>query len=215
MKTDQEKNGFFGFSAVRSYDRHNAEICKDNTSISYTSATVNTDQMLNLETGVVTIRIPGIYSLSFHGLSSYGSNQTGINVVQKTGNDWSSAKIILSTHSQKGFTPMSVMRLLKFEEGDEIRVYFWIEDPTNNKGCLYSGNNGHSFITTFTGILMDRDKWLFFSISVINWIIWIGIWLKSNWKIHNNWTKLLYGSLCIEFMERFHDLRFWDTEKIK
>ena len=151
------QSGFFGFSAVRSGGKPNSDICQHGTTISYTSATANSEQMLDLNSGVVTIPKPGLYLLSFHGMSSYGSKQSGINVIQMTGKDWSSAKYVLSTHSQIGFTPMSGMRLVKFKKGDKIRVDYWIEDPKNNKGtCLYSGNNDHSFITTFTGILLDQ-----------------------------------------------------------
>jgi len=153
--------GFFGFSAVRSGGKPNSDICKDGTAISYTSATANSEQMLNLDldldSGVVTIPKPGLYLLSFHGLSSYDSNRAGIYVVRMTGNE-SSSENILSTHSQRGFTPMSVMRLVKLNEGDKIRVDFRIEDFKSKSTCLYCGNNGNSFITTFTGILVDPQN---------------------------------------------------------
>jgi len=135
-----------GFSAFRQPAYGNS--CGDHT-VTYTSATTNTDNMLSLKTGIFTVSRPGIYLLSFKAMSTYDSKQTGVHMLKKS----TTNSALLATDAQKGPTPLSMLSLVKLNRNDQVSVWFWSESPT--RGCLYSGINNQTVVTTFSAILMD------------------------------------------------------------
>ncbi len=142
---------FAGFSAVRLSKDGN--ICGDKI-VTYSSVSVNTDRMLDLSKGIVTINKPGIYLLNFNGISAPNpSASTGVHLEILSGNDWSrhALKLISSITGKGGLAPMSVMRFVKLRRHDKVRVRF--SSPEN--GCLFSGSNDHPIITSFTGMLVE------------------------------------------------------------
>lgn len=145
---------FYGFGALRLSVK--GDICKNGRILTYESSTVNSDEMLNLETGVVTIKRSGMYSISFHGIPSYGVKTIGIDVVQ----DWTdktgkrAKSFVLSTYTLIGNSPLSAMRFVDLKDGDQIRVEFYIGDR-NSKICSYSGDNIYLAANFFSGILVD------------------------------------------------------------
>ena len=135
-----------GFSAFRQPAYGNS--CGDHT-VTYTSATTNTDNMLSLSTGIFTVSRPGIYLLSFEGMTIYDSKQTGVHMLKKS----TTQSALLATGSQKGPTPLSILSLVKLNKNDQVFIWLWSEIP--GRGCLYSGINNQTVLTTFSAILMD------------------------------------------------------------
>lgn len=186
-----------GFSAVRLPAHGNS--CGDHT-VTYTTATTNTDQMLSLPTGIFTVSRPGIYLLNFQAISTYDSKLTGVHMLKKS----TTHSALLGTSVQKGPTPMSMLNLVQLNRNDQVSIWFWSETP--GRGCLYSGINNQTIVTTFSAILLnDAVNWFyntyirgFIDSKLANKLLDIieRVCLSWYWFCKNKWKFYLVGLLA-------------------
>ncbi len=124
-------------------------LCKGKI-VTYTSATVNTGKILNLSSGIATINMSGLYSISFYGIPTHDSQETGVEIRMKRGN---TIEILSSPSSRQGSSPLSSSRLRYLIKGDQIFANF-CDLFGSEKNCLFSGKNDKTVKTIFTVVRM-------------------------------------------------------------